>query len=88
MSPVMVELISFGEECDIHRVADAQGNTIDLIPIPHSERYTITLKMPDGVEVKAEISLADYENHVVPAFPGGVDVGGVVDTDELSRHLP
>lgn len=84
---VQIQLVTCGETRDIHRVTDHHGNTLDLIPDETSHRYWMKVKLPDGVEVQAEISAADYENHVAPAL-GPLDVSMFVDTDDLSRHLP
>lgn len=63
-----VDVVDFEEKRDIRRVADADGNTLELVPVEGSETFRIKLRMPNRSCLWVNVAKSDYEAVVVPTL--------------------
>jgi hypothetical protein len=45
---------------------DEEGTVVGLTPVGGSERVFLHLTLPNGQGVKAQVSLADFDQHIIP----------------------
>lgn len=65
---VAVSITGHEESRTIAPQRDEEGTVIGLAPVPGSERVALSLTLPNGQVIKAQVDPKDFQDHVVPAF--------------------
>lgn len=60
------EVVGIEETRAIDTLYNPDGSVADIQPVPHSNRCRLQVKLPDGTVIRAEVSAADFQQHVVP----------------------
>ncbi len=65
---VVITLTGHEESRTIAPQRDEEGTVVGLAPLPGTERVVLSLTLPNGQVVKAQVDPKDFSDHIIPAY--------------------